>query len=247
MKIFEINISDYSFEELLKILSDKLTRHEKFIFAYINVFILQIIKKDATFREILNSFDNLYCDGVGVYLASKILYGKKGLKNRITGTDLYFKILELSDLNNYKCMFLSVNKDALGLIKDSLHSRYPGIQVTGTILYDKNFSFSTIEDINKSGSDILFVGLGTPLQEQWMSQYRNKINIPIQLTTGSGIEFMSGFKRRAPKFYQKIGFEWLYRLFHEPKRLWKRYLLGIPIFIYQILLFKLKLIVKAKN
>jgi N-acetylglucosaminyldiphosphoundecaprenol N-acetyl-beta-D-mannosaminyltransferase len=58
---------------------------------------------------------------------------------------------------------------------------------------------------------------------------------------------MSGFKRRAPKFYQKIGFEWLYRLFHEPKRLWKRYLLGIPIFIYQILLFKLKLIVKAKN
>ena len=89
MKIFEINISDYSFEELLKILSDKLTRHEKFIFAYINVFILQIIKKDATFREILNSFDNLYCDGVGVYLASKILYGKKGLKNRITGTDLY--------------------------------------------------------------------------------------------------------------------------------------------------------------
>jgi N-acetylglucosaminyldiphosphoundecaprenol N-acetyl-beta-D-mannosaminyltransferase len=124
---------------------------------------------------------------------------------------------------------------------------YPDIIISGAIPRDTSFDKEIVEKIRISNSDILFIGLGTPFQELWLSKFNNTIDIPVQIAVGSGIDFISGNIKRAPKIMQKLGFEWLFRLFIEPKRLWKRYILGIPIFIFQLLLFKLKLVFKVNK
>jgi len=85
--------------------------------------------------------------------------------------------------------------------------------------------------IRNSKPDILFVSLGSPKQEKWIYAYYQELNIPVSIGVGAAFEFISGIVRRAPKWMQESGLEWFFRLIQEPKRLWKRYLIGNPIFI----------------
>ena len=104
------------------------------------------------------------------------------------------------------------------------------------------FSQSNCEEvsvgINASKADILLIGMGTPKQDYWLWKYYQELHVPVMMTVGAGIRFLSGEKRRAPKVLRKAHMEWLFRLFQEPRRLWRRYLLGIPKFMFYILLQK---------
>jgi N-acetylglucosaminyldiphosphoundecaprenol N-acetyl-beta-D-mannosaminyltransferase len=247
LQIFETKISNYSYQEILEKIDEKVLRKEKFVIHYVNIYLLQRAIKDNKFQILLDSFDKLHSDGIGTYLASKLLYGRKGLKEHLTGTDLYYKILELANKKKYRCFFYGGSSLASSLIEQNLKKKYPNLIISGNIPNEDVFSMETVKKISESNSDILFIGLGTPKQEEWVSQYSTKINIPVQLTTGSGIDFMSGNMKRAPLILRKTGFEWLFRLYLEPKRLWKRYIWGIPLFLFQISIFKLKLMFKEKN
>ena len=97
------------------------------------------------------------------------------------------------------------------------------------------------------GADILMVALGTPYQEEWIFQYKDKINVAVIIAVGSGLDFLAGVKKRAPLWMREIGLEWMYRLFQETKRLWKRYLIGIPVFVFNIVLLKVKLMLKKES
>jgi len=116
---------------------------------------------------------------------------------------------------------------------------YPKLIIKGVIARKLCFDENILNEINSSNSDILFLGLGTPYQEKWIATFGKKTNIPIQIAAGSGIDFLSGVYKRAPEMLRKLGLEWLFRLFSEPKRLWKRYLLGIPHFVFLIIKQKL--------
>jgi N-acetylglucosaminyldiphosphoundecaprenol N-acetyl-beta-D-mannosaminyltransferase len=100
----------------------------------------------------------------------------------------------------------------------------------------------TLERITDAAPDILFVGLGTPKQEYWIHENHQRLGIPISIGIGASIDFVSGMVRRAPAWMQKTGGEWLFRLFVEPRRLWKRYLVGNPRFMYQVLRQRLGLL-----
>ncbi|MCX5704014.1 MAG: WecB/TagA/CpsF family glycosyltransferase [Candidatus Omnitrophica bacterium] len=93
-----------------------------------------------------------------------------------------------------------------------------------------------VEDINKSGSDIIWVGLGSPKQDLWMYEHRGRINAPVMIGVGAAFDFLAGTKPQAPPWVGDNGFEWLFRLITEPKRLWRRYLVDYPLFIYYLLL-----------
>ncbi len=83
--------------------------------------------------------------------------------------------------------------------------------------------------------DILFVGLGAPKQEKWIWRYKDEINVPVSIAVGASFDFGAGSVKRAPKWMQQIGLEWFFRLCQEPRRLWKRYLVGNIIFIWLVL------------
>lgn len=195
--------------------------------------------KDSNLLNNLLNFDILQPDGIGIFLSLKLLYRTEKEFERMTGTDLYSKIIKS---NNGYNIFLVGGKDYYA---DSIKNIYKESQfmISGLLDHLTNED-SDIEQINASMSDILFVALGTPLQEDWIAKNKEKINVPVIIAVGSGLDFLSGNKKRAPFWMCKIGLEWLYRLFQEPRRLWKRYIFGIPIFIFHIFVQKVKLMLK---
>ncbi|HQF61006.1 MAG TPA: WecB/TagA/CpsF family glycosyltransferase [Anaerolineaceae bacterium] len=123
----------------------------------------------------------------------------------------------------------------------SLSARFPGLQVCGTCsppfrpLTDTE-SQAMQAEIQSAHPDILWVGIGSPRQERWMSAWVNCLDVPVLVGVGAAFDFLSGIKPQAPRWIQRSGLEWLFRLFSEPSRLWRRYLLGYPRFVVLILL-----------
>jgi len=247
INILGFNIDNASYEEVLNCISKKISKREKFTFHNVNVNILLTCLKDPGFRKNLESFSALYSDGTGIFAASKFCYGKRGLKKRLNGTDLYSYILEYADSNNLKMFFLGGSDESVNLLPGVLRSKYPGIIIDGITSRKNAFDSNPFGEIQKSEADILFAGLGTPYQENWIAENSDSLNIPVQAAVGSGLEFISGAKKRAPAFFINLGIEWLYRIYLEPKRLWKRYVFGIPIFMFKVIIFRLKLLTIKDN
>jgi N-acetylglucosaminyldiphosphoundecaprenol N-acetyl-beta-D-mannosaminyltransferase len=244
VNILGVNILNASYEEISSLVEEKIKAGEKFSFHNVNASILLEYCKNDAFKNNLNSFSALLGDGIGVFWASRLLYGKNGLKDRITGTDLYYYILNLADKDKLKCFFFGGSNNAVKILPETLQKKFPNLQISGILPRETEFSAETFETIKNSKSDILFLGLGTPHQEEWIAVYSKSVDIPVQIAIGSGIEFISGVKKRAPGFFRKLGLEWLYRVYLEPKRLWKRYVFGIPIFMFKIIILKVKLLLK---
>jgi len=132
------------------------------------------------------------------------------------------------------------------LLARRLQERYPGLRIVGT--YSPPFRPLTpeedaevVERINRARPDIVWVGLGTPKQELWMAEHVAKLQNPVMIGVGAAFDFHAGIKRQAPRWMQKHGLEWLFRLSQEPQRLWKRYLPNIPAFFFLLALQKLGL------
>lgn len=235
MNILQVEIKNAGYDEILSKIEDSISRREYFSFLNVNAYIILSSIKNLTLQNNLKEFSALYSDGVGVFLASRFLYGKKGLRERITGTDLYYKILEMAEKKNFRIFFFGGDEKNKEALLKQIKLNYLKLQVGGMIPRNLDYSEEILEQINQSESDILFLGLGTPYQEKWIATLGKKCNIPVQISVGSGIDFLSGAYRRAPRVFRILGFEWLFRLLLEPKRLWKRYIIGIPVFFYLIL------------
>jgi len=248
VNILGLDIANANYEDIMNTVSSKIASREKFSFHNVNSSIILAYTKNNEFKKSLDSFSCLFSDGIGMYAASRFLYGKKGLKERVNGTDLYYRILDFANVNNLKCFFFGGSSESVNLLPGIIRDKYPGIEISGILPREIDLKTEIPEKIKESNPDILFVGLGTPFQENWIKKYSDFVNVPVQIAVGSGLEFISGAKKRAPSVFLKSGFEWLYRIYLEPRRLWKRYVFGIPIFIFKIIIFKFKLLtIKEKK
>lgn len=242
INIFEFDILNYSYDDLLKIIEDTINKQQKTCISYVNNYVLQRILKSRELSNSVKKIKILHQDGIGIYLASKLFYGKKGFKERVNGTDLYFKVLELANSNKWKVFFYGGKQRNSIEVENNLKKKYKNLFLSGVLSRNDIINEDELVKINQSNSQILFVGLGSPEQEKFLSEYSSQINIPVQIAVGSGIDYVSGNYKRAPLVLRKIGLEWLYRLLKEPKRLWKRYLIGIPVFMFKVILFKVSLL-----
>ncbi|MBQ6415673.1 MAG: WecB/TagA/CpsF family glycosyltransferase, partial [Butyrivibrio sp.] len=141
--------------------------------------------------------------------------------------------------------FYGSTEETLTRLRENLEKKYPGINIKG--MYSPPFrALSPEEDaevvkrINDSGADIVWIGLGAPKQEKWMKEHEGMINA-VMMGVGAGFDFHAGTAKRAPLWVQKIGFEWLFRLFTDPKRLFKRYFATNIKFIWYSFLDRLRL------
>lgn len=247
MKICDAEINLRSYDEIISLIFKCIDTNTKSTFSYINPYICLFKSRNKKFEKLLNNFNYLYPDGVGIYLASKFLYKANGLKEYITGTDLLFKLF--SELNNKsKSIFIyGGDFESKNLLKEKMKNYYPNIKLTGFYEWSKKFDDNVLQEMNNSKSDILFVGLGTPYQEEFVVNNVDKIKIPVIICVGSGINFLSGYLKRAPLIMRKLGLEWLFRIIVEPKRLFFRYFFGIPLFIFKIMVQKFKLLLNVKQ
>lgn len=183
---------------------------------------------DPRFKEILNATDLVVPDGTPlVWLGRRRGYD---LSRRVYGPDLMLTFCEATQAEGYRHFFYGGEPSVPAEVAASLKHRFSAIQVAGT--YSPPFRrLSREEDdeivamISRAAPDVLWVGLGAPKQEWWMHEHRSKLNVPVVVGVGAAFDMISGSRRQAPKWMRENGLEWLFRLFQEPRRLWRRYLI----------------------
>jgi len=195
-------------------------------------------KKDNRIRDAVNSSSLSVPDGISLVLAARA-YGYS-LKERVYGPDLLYEFLKSTQDKGYSHFFYGTTKETLERLAEKFKKRFPKLKVSGA--HHSYFRKMTDEEdskltgvINSSRADVLWVGIGCPLQELWMYEHKDKIKVPVMVGVGAAFDFLSGTKPQAPRWIRDNGFEWLFRLITEPKRLWKRYLVGNSIFLWLFL------------
>lgn len=249
-------ISNISFEEAVRVIIDYILLYKqgKVKPCYIvtpNADHIVKLRKDSLFREIYeNAFLSLP-DGMSLIFASKLLGFP--LKERVCGADLFERLCAEAEKYEFKIFLFGGRLEGYVAIRAAarLLEKYPKLNICGVLI--PPFGFEKDEKlldyinkkIQKASPDILFVGLGAPKQEKWIYNNYQKYKVPISIGIGGSFDFTANVIKRAPIWMQKIGLEWLYRLTKEPRRLFKRYLIGNLIFIYLIVKEYIKL--KTKN
>lgn len=197
--------------------------------------------KDALFAEALTKGDALIPDGASIVKACKWINSKSQPKERIAGWDLFTFEMERLNKKGGKCFFMGSSEKVLALIKEKAKTIYPNIIVeTYSPPYKPEFSeqdnIAIIEAINKANSDLLWIGMTAPKQEKWTYSHWHELDIHCHVgTIGAVFDFFAGTMERAPIWWQEHSLEWLYRLIKEPKRMWRRYIIGNTLFIYNII------------
>lgn len=236
INILGVNVNKLTYETFLHFIKKAVSGNVKISIAYANADTLNKIKSDKNLKSIYNSFDIIHPDGVGVYLASRFLYGKRGLRKRITGSDFYEILISQSLKSGWKYFFFGHTNEILNRI--SLN--HPELNIKG---YSEGYNFKTpevISEINKVNPDIIIIGLSCPVQEKWMYENRDKINFKVMLAVGDGIKVFAGNRIRGPVVFRKAGMEWIIRLILNPFTNFRKYVIGIPLFIFRVTAQKLK-------
>jgi N-acetylglucosaminyldiphosphoundecaprenol N-acetyl-beta-D-mannosaminyltransferase len=207
------------------------------VIAPVNVDILNQTTQNPALRSFLQRADAVYADGSGVVLGARLLGGH--LPGRLTAADL---ILDLSARWQHGRLSMYFLGGAPGVAEKAaqvLRARFPGVAIAGTWrghLRTENEEREALSDIRARRPDLLCVGFGTPIQEDFVERYRRELaDVPLVWPVGAMTTYIAGVVPRAPEWMRDNGLEWLYRFTLEPRRLWQRYAVGNPLFVARVL------------
>lgn len=222
-----INMKE-TLEEIEKIIENrKLTQH-----VVINAGKVVLMNKDYKLKKIVSECPIINADGQSIVWASKFL--GKPLPERVAGIDLMEELIKLSAQKGYGIYFFGAKEDIVKDVMMHYKNLYHNLKICGyrNGYFSKEDVPNIVSDMKKSNADILFVAFSSPNKEYWLSENINDINIPFCMGVGGSFDVVAGKTTRAPKWMQDIGLEWFYRFIQEPKRMWKRYLVGNSTFIW---------------
>lgn len=195
-------------------------------------------QRDEHLTAIHNEAALVVPDGMPIVWASR--WAGMPTTKRVYGPDLMLALSEQAVKQDWRIYLYGGRAEVLEQLQRVLKARFPGLRIAGT--YSPPFremtfveSGASIERINNSEADLVFVGLSTPKQEKWMGSVRSSLDAPVLVGVGAAFDMLSGNLKQAPTWMQQAGLEWLFRLAVEPRRLWRRYLKSNPLFIWQIL------------
>jgi N-acetylglucosaminyldiphosphoundecaprenol N-acetyl-beta-D-mannosaminyltransferase len=237
MQILGVRLTFDNYDKLI----DKIWSSSIFTVGCANQHYLNIAYKDYLFKNELNELDLVHPDGVGVVIAAIILSNFSFFPTKITGSDLYLKLLKRADEERASIFLLGDIEAVLKKCCYEINSLFPNIKIVG--IHNGYFDLentNVTNIINDALPDILFVGLGAPRQERWISKWKNSIKVKKIIAVGGGFRVIGKDRTRGPKFMQNYGLEWFIRLLSNPLMYWRRYLIGIPLFLYRILKSKIR-------
>ena len=191
-------------------------------------------QEDPELRDAVLAADFTVPDGQPLVWAMNLL--GHSLPNRVYGPDLMARACERATRTGQSFYLYGGREASLRRLGEELPRRYPGLLVAGTRFapfrdLDEDEAAQIAAEINGSGADVVWVGLGVPLQEKWMAQMRARLEAPVLVGVGAAFDFHAGIKRQAPDRMQSLGLEWVFRLSQEPRRLFKRYARYNPRFV----------------
>ncbi len=202
---------------------------------FTNVHTIHLARKNHELRESVNGADLVLPDGSGLKIAGK-LYGHPILEN-LNGTDFTPRVLAAAETEGWKVYLLGGRSDVIAAATAQLRERFPALKLVGAHQghFDADEERAILKEINRLEPDILLVGMGSPLQEQWIVSNAPGLRVKASFAIGGFFDFLSGEKRRAPEWVRRIGIEWLFRFTQDPATKWKRVFVEIPVFLARLL------------
>lgn len=233
--ILGVRVNVLTRDELTRLVRDFLESDTKGWISYLHVHALNLAVTSPWLKEYLNDSLVTYCDGEGVRLGAKLLGYR--LPKRIVMTEWIHDVCRMASERGYTLFFLGGTAEVNERATEMLMRHYPDLKIVGSHpgYLTESESSELRETMGALAPDILIVGMGMPLQERWVFEQFDFLNVRLVLTAGSCFDFLSGFKRRCPQWMAEHGLEWMYRFLQEPRRLWRRYWLGNPMFVYRVL------------
>lgn len=189
---------------------------------------LVLAERDPDFREAYRKADLVVADGAPVVWLSRIA-SSAALPERVAGSDLFWELARVSGEANLRLFFLGGLPGSAAKAAEVVEQRHPGARVVGTYCPPVETFSTKLEQerirriIRQAAPDILLVALGAPKQEKWIAAHKDELGVPVSIGVGGSFELAAGIRRRAPRWLQRSGLEWLYRFAQEPRRLFQRY------------------------
>jgi N-acetylglucosaminyldiphosphoundecaprenol N-acetyl-beta-D-mannosaminyltransferase len=234
-RIAGIDVYNLSEDEAVTAIDRLLADGRPHYMAVVNAAKIAAASGDERLRRALAQADIVTADGMSVVWASRAL--GRPLKQRVTGIDLFERLVEHAARAGLSVYFLGAREEAVRRLVERFTSLHPDLRLAGyrNGYFQPSESSAVAETIRRSKADLLFVAMGSPAQEYWIASNLAGTGARFALGVGGSFDHLSGLARRAPVWVQEIGFEWLYRLLREPRRLWRRYLIGNTAFIWLVI------------
>ncbi|MBL8013845.1 MAG: WecB/TagA/CpsF family glycosyltransferase [Candidatus Omnitrophica bacterium] len=237
LDLLGVKVSDVNIPKAVAIIRQWISSRHKTYVCVAPVATLVDCQNDPDYRRIINSANMVTPDGMPVVWLGRAS-GSKTI-DRTYGPDLMLAACQDGQQTGHRHFFYGSNAETLDLLDTKLRMKFPAMNIVGKISPDfkpraVKEDPKVINAINQVRPDILWVGLGSPKQDFWIDIHRPLLDVPVIVGVGAAFDFLSGVKPQAPVWIQRSGFEWLFRLCSEPRRLWKRYLFGNSAFIYYV-------------
>ncbi|WP_415945230.1 WecB/TagA/CpsF family glycosyltransferase [Selenomonas montiformis] len=224
--ILNTYVNALSMEETVEKIEEYIQKRQPVQHVVINASKINLMAEDETLRQIVNHCPLINADGASIVWAAKKL--GVPLKERVTGIDLFHNLVKLAAKRNYRIYLFGAKQEVVERVKNILEHKYPGLQIAGC----RNGYFTEADeadiaaDMRRSNADMLFVAFSSPRKEYWVHKYLQEIGIPFVMGVGGTFDVVAGVTKRAPKWMQQHGLEWFFRFIQEPRRMWRRYIIG---------------------
>lgn len=237
----ETEVDNLTMAETLAEVETAIKNKQQIHHVVVNAGKIVALQKDSELRQSVNQADIINADGQAVVWASKFL--GKPVKERVAGIDLFYNLLQLAHQKDYRIYLLGAKPEIVKTVVEKISHQYSPEIIAGYQdgYFSKEEESNVVKNIAKSAAHMLFVAISSPKKEIFLNTHKKELqNINFIMGVGGSFDVLAGKTKRAPQWMQKAGLEWFYRFIQEPKRMWKRYLIGNTKFLSLLLKEKFK-------
>lgn len=240
--LFDIAIDSLTMNETIQRIDEAIKTKKQIVHNSINANKVVLMSKDPKLKSSLEQANIINADGQSIIWASRFL--KTPLPERVPGIDLMSNLMALANEKNYKVFLFGAKEEVVKKVADHYGTLYQNDIIANyrNGYFSESEELEIVHQINNSGANILFVAIPSPQKENFINKYKSQMtNINLLMGVGGSFDVFAGKVKRAPNWMQNIGFEWFYRLIQEPRKMWKRYLIGNIEFLFLLLKNKFKI------
>ncbi|MCV6636945.1 WecB/TagA/CpsF family glycosyltransferase [Candidatus Albibeggiatoa sp. nov. NOAA] len=233
--LLQIPLYNTTMSEAINHIIESVKTNKRQFIAFANADCLNIACQNSQYQKVLqHQAHRVLADGSGIRLGCKML--KVNLLANVNGTDLFPQLCQTIEHENISIYLLGAKEGVAQAVAENMQQRYPNLSIAGTQhgYFSQQQTPEVIEAINQSKADILLVAYGAPRQELWIAEHQDQLKPAVCMGVGGLFDFYSGRIPRAPIWLRELGMEWVWRLLQEPQRMWRRYIIGNPLFLYRV-------------
>jgi N-acetylglucosaminyldiphosphoundecaprenol N-acetyl-beta-D-mannosaminyltransferase len=238
--ILGMRINNLTMDETLERLAEWTDGDTPKQLCFLNADCMNIAFRNAQYRETINGAALTVADGIGLKLAGKIL--RRDIRQNVNGTDMFPRLCAMLDARGGSVFLLGAKPEVADAVADWIRERHPAVRIAGTRngYFTREEEPEVIRQVAESGAQLLLVAFGAPRQDLWIAENLPRLGVRAAMGVGGLFDFYSGRIRRAPLWMREIGMEWVYRFIQEPRRMWRRYLVGNAVFLWRVLAQRLR-------